>query len=90
MQADLFDSINRSRKMRRAPGPLSEDLVEAQIEMAKRFGMRIAGFGWDYWKNTEDTLAPPDVATDPLLLQKALDIEQHLRSRGMRDGNVVP
>jgi hypothetical protein len=89
LQVDAYDTVTNTGRMRRVPGPASEDLLHQQRSLALEFGVKTAAFSWDNWANGEDDLVPPQAGTDLELYEKALAIEQHVRSRGIRDGQVV-
>ena len=88
-QTDLFDGMNPAGRMTPAPYAASSDFIDRQVALINEFGLPGIGFAYDHYLNGDGRLQPPRAGTDPLLYEKAMIIEQHLRSRTLRDGNVV-
>lgn len=88
-QIDLYDGMNRQGAMHPAKSRATLEQIREQKAVAMGWLLPAYGFSWDNYVNEDGALTPPHAGTDPVLLEKALKIEEHLRSRCMRFGNVV-
>ena len=88
-QIDLYDPLFFAGKMTPVHGPVSADRVEEQIAVADKWDLPGYGFAWDHYVNDNGDVLPPRTGTDAGLLEKTKIIEEHLRGRGFRDGNIV-
>ena len=88
-QIDLYDAMNAAGRMQPVLGPASASRIDAQAALAADWELPAFGFSWDHYVNADGHVVPPRTGADPVLAKKAQVIEQHLRSRGLRDGNVV-
>ena len=88
-QIDLFDPFYFAGRMTPVHGPVSTDRVSEQMAIAKKWNLPGYGFAWDHYVNGDGQVLPPGTGTDAGLLEKTKIIEEHLRSRGFRDGNIV-